>query len=269
MLDAAAAAGHGRPGAAAAGRLEPALERGEVHARGAAGRGARSRASDSHVEIARQRHRPGHRAGVPAARLRALPPGRREHDAPPRRLGLGLAIVRHLVELHGGTVARRERGRGQRRDVHRAAPARRPSAMRDGRRGQRRAAGVRRGRRRAGRAARARRPAGAGRRRRARRARACCRRSSSTAAPRSDRRVRGRGARVLQRWRPDVLVSRRRDAGRRRLRADPARPRAAARTGGRRPAAALTAYARTEDRARALDAPASRSTSPSPSSPPS
>ena len=40
---------------------------------------------DSHVEITVARHRHGHRAGVPAARVRALPPGRRLDDARARR----------------------------------------------------------------------------------------------------------------------------------------------------------------------------------------
>ena len=78
----------------------------------------------------RQRHRRGHRAGVPAPRLRPAPPGRREHHAQARRAGAGAvdrAPPRRTARRHR---RRRQPGRRPRGDVHRppAGVARRRAA---------------------------------------------------------------------------------------------------------------------------------------------
>ena len=183
-------------------------------------------------------------------------------------LGLGLAIVKHLVELHGGTVRADEPGRRPRRDVHRASAAHRGArAAHDDDRGlipepRTLAADVSV-------------PwisAGitvlvvddeADARELIKRVLARLRREVLTAGAADE------ALALVEREQPHVLVS---DIGmprRRRLRA--AAPGARARTGqgsGRLPAIALTAFARSEDRTRALRA-GFRFTSPSPSSPPS
>ena len=84
VLDSLAGPVIGRPGPAPAGRLEPAVQRGQVHAQGRQGAGAPG-AGQLARRGQRHRHRHGHPARVPAARLRPLPPGRLHDDAAARR----------------------------------------------------------------------------------------------------------------------------------------------------------------------------------------
>ena len=105
--------GVGRSRSPAAGGLEPAVERGEVHAEGRPRAGA-ARARQLAHRDRRQRHRRRHQPGVPAARVRALPPGRlRARRARPAASASASSIVRHLVEMHGGTVHAASAGEDQ------------------------------------------------------------------------------------------------------------------------------------------------------------
>ena len=105
-------AGPRRPGPAAAGPLERAVERGEVHAARGAGRSP-GRTGRRLPSDPGERHRTGHLARLPPARVRAIPPAGRHVATRHGGLGLGLAIVKELVELHGGTVHADSPGEGQ------------------------------------------------------------------------------------------------------------------------------------------------------------
>ena len=93
--------------------MEPALERDQVHARRGIGRACAcaAPARTSAIEVSDSGD------GIPADFLPHVFERFRQADSGSRRryggLGLGLSIVRHLVELHGGTVSADSAGEGQ------------------------------------------------------------------------------------------------------------------------------------------------------------
>ena len=113
---------HRRRRPVAAGRLEPPVERDQVHAEGAAR--PDPPAARALLRGARRLGRTTAK-GIDPSFLPHVFDRFRQADAKISRktagLGLGLAIVRSIVELHGGTVTAESDGEGLRRDVHRPA----------------------------------------------------------------------------------------------------------------------------------------------------
>ena len=123
-LDPGAARCHRRCAPAAAGDLEPAVERHEVHP----GRGTDYGASSTTARIGRLKCRSAIPAWgstrLPALRLRSVPAGRQQHDAQARRTRARPRAVRHLVEAHGGTITASSDGLGKGATIRVTLPAR-------------------------------------------------------------------------------------------------------------------------------------------------
>ena len=98
-----------RPGALAAGRLESALQRGEVHPLDEDSSTSRCRPPEEDYVLSVRDSGHRHYARVSALRIRPLSAGRWLDDpGSTGGLGLGLAIVKEVTELHNGSVKRGE-----------------------------------------------------------------------------------------------------------------------------------------------------------------
>ena len=113
--------GVGRPESPAAGDVEPAVECGQVHQTGRPHRRQPSRRPPARCKIVVK----DNGVGIDSAFLPHVFERFRQADSCTTRaqggLGLGLAIVRHLVDLHGGAVTVHSDGVGQGLDVRRHA----------------------------------------------------------------------------------------------------------------------------------------------------
>ena len=163
-------------------------------------------------------------------------------------LGLGLAIVQHIVELHGGAVRAESAGEGHGATftVELPLPSERCPPSRAERTYEEPESRIP--------ARRSHRPAGPGRGRRSRRARAPDDDSGAGPAPKSSRRVGRRGADHASAVAAGRPGQRHRDAGRRRICADPADAGAAARRGRARPGARAHGVRAVGGRVHALEA---------------
>ena len=108
----------GDPARLAAGGLEPALERAQVHAQGRTRAGQPCGASGSQAEIVVE----DNGAGIRPDFLPYVFDRFQQADASRTRrfggLGLGLSIVRNLVQFHGGTVKAESDGEGHGATFH-------------------------------------------------------------------------------------------------------------------------------------------------------